>query len=157
MGLPGQRRCWPPGAFTPKPAVAGLNLALSWAPTAAAPWSRMTTAPTGQVAWARDANRFRIEELFKDCKNTGCGVALTGLRHADPLARRLLALALVDTGRLRWGAYVIATGQPKLVDKVRNPPLRVFQTGRRFVMRLWQRGQLVQFHWHLAMLPGADH
>jgi len=53
------------------------------------------------------------------------------------------------------GAYVITTGQHKLVDNIRNPTLSVFQTGLRFVMRLWQQGQLRKFHWHLAMLTEA--
>jgi hypothetical protein len=30
------------------------------------------------------------------------------------------------------------------------------QTGLRFVMQLWHRGQLVRFHWHLSMLTEAD-
>jgi hypothetical protein len=92
--------------------------------------------------------------MFKDfTKNgRGFGLELAGLRHADRLARRLLALALVYTWRLLWGAYVIATGQHGLVDNVRRPTLSVFQTGLRFVLRLWQRGQLHKFHWHLSML-----
>jgi hypothetical protein len=28
--------------------------------------------------------------------------------------------------------------------------------GARSLSWLWQRGQLVKFHWHLAMLAGAD-
>jgi hypothetical protein len=51
---------------------------------------------------------------------------------------------------------VIATGQQQLVDTVRKPTRRLFQTGLRFVLRLWQCGQLVNFHWHLAMRAGAD-
>jgi hypothetical protein len=156
--LPGERRFWPPVAFTQKHAVVGLNLAMYWAPTAAEPWYLITTEPTGKLACASSAKRFRIEEMFKDFKNNGrgFGLELTGVRHADRLARLLLALALVYTWLLLWGAYVSATGQHKLVDTVRNPTLSVFQTGLRFVMRLWQRGQLVKFHWHLAMLAGAD-
>ncbi|MEW6298680.1 MAG: hypothetical protein AB1671_13165 [Thermodesulfobacteriota bacterium] len=84
-------------------------------------------------------------------------MALTGLHPADRLARLLLALALVYTWLLRWEAYVIASGQQKLIDNVRKPTLSLFQTGLRFVMRLWQRGQLVKFHWHLAVLAEADH
>jgi hypothetical protein len=155
--LPGERRFWPQVAFTQKHAVAGLNLARYWAPTAAEPWYLITTEPTCKGACASYAKRFRIEEMFKDFKNTGrgFGLELTGLRHADRLARLLLALALVYTWLLLWGAYVIATGQHKLVDNVRNPTLSVFQTGLRFVLRLWQRGQLVKFHWHLSMLIEA--
>jgi hypothetical protein len=36
--LPGERRCGLQVTFTHKPAVAGLTLALDWAPTAADPW-----------------------------------------------------------------------------------------------------------------------
>jgi hypothetical protein len=54
------------------------------------------------------------------------------------------------------GAYVIATGQQKLVDNVRKPTLSVFQIGLRFVLRLWQRGQSRKFHWHLPMLTEAS-
>jgi len=156
--LPGERRFWSHVAFTQKHAVAGLNLAMYWAPTAAEPWYLITTEPTCKLACASYAKRFRIEEMFKDFKNNGrgFGLELTGVRHADRLARLLLALALVYTWLLLWGAYVIATGQHKLVDNVRNPTLSLFQTGLRFVMRLWQRGQLVKFHWHLAVLAGAD-
>ena len=78
------------------------------------------------------------------------------MRHADRLERLLLALALVYTWLLLWGAHVIATGQQKFVDNVRQPTLSLFQTGLRFVLRLWQQGQLVTFHWHLAVLAGAD-
>jgi hypothetical protein len=67
-----------------------------------------------------------------------------------------LLLALVYTWVLLWGAHVIATGQQRLVDTVRNPTLSVFQTELRFVMRLWQCGQRVKFLWHLAVLIGAD-
>ena len=92
--------------------------------------------------------------MFKDFKNEGrgFGLELTGMRHPDRLARLRLALALVYTWLLLWGAYVIATGQQKFVDNVRKPTLSLLQTGLRFVMRLWQRGQLRQFHWHLSVL-----
>src|SRR5262245_22637723 len=156
--LPGERRCWSHVDFTQKHAVSGLNLAMYWAPTAAEPWYLSTTEPTCKHAWSSYQRRFRIEEMFKDFKNNGrgFGLELTGVRHADRLERLLLALALVYTWLLLWGAHVIATGQQQLVDTVRNPTLSVFQTGLRFVMRLWHRGQLVKFHWHLAVLAGAD-
>jgi len=155
--LPGERRFWSHVAFTQKHAVAGLNLAMYWAPTAAEPWYLITTEPTCKLACASYAKRFRIEEMFKDFKNNGrgFGLELTGVRHADRLERLLLALALVYTWLLLWGAYVIATGQQKLVDNVRKPTLSVFQTGLRFVLRLWQQGQLRKFHWHLSMLTEA--
>jgi hypothetical protein len=44
---------------------------------------------------------------------------------------------------------------PELVDHGRRPTLSLFQTGVRFVWRLCQRGQLVRFHWHLAVLTGG--
>jgi hypothetical protein len=152
--LPGERRFWSHVAFTQKHAVAGLNLAMYWAPTAAEPWYLITTEPTCKLACASYAKRFRIEEMFKDFKNNGrgFGLELTGVRHADRLARLLLALALVYTWLLLWGAYVIACGQQKLVDNVRKPTLSLLQTGLRFVMQLWHRGQLIRFHWHLSML-----
>jgi hypothetical protein len=155
--LPGDRRFWAQVAFTQKHAVEGLHLAMYWAPTAAEPWYLITTEPTCKLACASYAKRFRIEEMFKDFKNTGrgFGLELTGLRHADRLARLLLALALVYTWLLLWGAYVIATGQQALVDTVRKPTLSLFQTGLRFVLRLWQRGQLRKFHWHFSMLTEA--
>lgn len=156
--LPGERRFWPHVAFTQKHAVVGLNLAMYWAPTAAEPWYLITTEPTCKRACASYQKRFRIEEMFKDFKNNGrgFGLELTGIRHADRLERLLLALALVYTWLLLWGAYVIATGQQKFVDNVRKPTLSLFQTGLRFVLRLWQQGQLRRFHWHLAVLTGAD-
>jgi hypothetical protein len=155
--LPGERRFWPHVTFTHKHAVTGLNLAMYWAPTAAEPWYLITTEATCKLACATYQKRFRIEEMFKDFKNNGrgFGLELTGVRHADRLERLLLALALVYTWLLLWGAYVIATGQQKLVDYVRKPTLSVFQTGLRFVMRLWQQGQLRKFHWHLSMLTEA--
>jgi hypothetical protein len=156
--LPGQRRCWAHVAFTQKHAVCGLNLAMSWAPTAAEPGYLIPTEPTWQRACSSSQRRFRLEEMFKDCKNNGrgLGLELTGVRHADRLERLLLALALVYPWLLLWDAPVMATGQQPLVDKVRRPTLSLFQTGLRFVLRLWQRGQLVKFHWHLAVLAGAD-
>jgi hypothetical protein len=155
--LPGERRFWPHVAFTHKHAVTGLNLAMYWAPTAAEPWYLITTETTCKLACAGYQKRFRIEEMFKDFKNNGrgFGLELTGVRHADRLERLLLALALVYTWLLLWGAYVIATGQQKLVDNVRKPTLSIFQTGLRFVLRLWQRGHLRKFHWHLSMLTEA--
>jgi hypothetical protein len=157
--LPGERRFWSQVAFTQKHGVGGLHLVMYWAPTAAEPWSLITTEPTCKRACTSYAKRFRIEEMFQDFKNNGrgFGLELTGLRHADRLARLLLALALVYTWLLLWGAYVIATGQQKLVDNVRKPTLSLFQTGLRFVLRLWQRGQLRRFHWHLSMLTEASH
>ena len=155
--VPGERRFWPHVEFTQKHQVQGLNLAMYWAPTAAEPWYLITTAPTCKQACASYAKRFRIEEMFKDFKNNGrgFGLELTGLRHADRLARLLLALALVYTWLLLWGAYVIASGHLKLVDNVRTRTLSLFQTGLRFVLRVWQQGQLVRFHWHLSMLTEA--
>jgi hypothetical protein len=152
--LPGERRFWSQVTFTQTHAVGGLNLAMYWAPTAAEPWYLLTTEPTCKVACLSYAKRFRIEEMFKDFKNPGrgFGLELTGLRHADRLARLLLALALVYTWLLLWGASVIASGQRRLVDNVRKPTLSLFQTGLRFVLRLWHQGQLTKFHWHLSML-----
>jgi hypothetical protein len=156
--LPGERRFWSHVAFTQKHGVSGLNVAMYWAPAAAEPWYLITTEPTCKLACASYHKRFRIEEMFKDFKNNGrgFGLELTGVRQADRLARRLLALALVYTWLLLWGAYVIASGQQKLVDNVRRPTLSVLQTGLRFVMQLWHRGQLVRFHWHLSMLAEAN-
>jgi hypothetical protein len=156
--LPGQRRFWPRVAFTQKHAVAGLNLAMYWAPSASEPWYLITTEPTCKLACASYARRFRIEEMFEDFKNTGrgFGLELTGLRQPERLDRLLLALALVYTWLLLWGAYVIASGQQKLIDNVRRPTLSVLQTGLRFVLQLWHRGQLVRFHWHLSMLAEAN-
>jgi hypothetical protein len=156
--LPGERRCWPHVAFTQKHAVSELNVAMYWAPTAAEPWYLITTEPTCKLACLSYTKRFRIEEMVKDFKNTGrgFGLELTGVRPADRLERRRLALALVYTWLVLWGAHVSATGQQKLGDNVRKPTLSLFQTGLRFVMRLWHRGQLVKFHWHLAVLAGAD-
>jgi hypothetical protein len=156
--LPGERRFWSRVAFTQKHGVTGLNLAMYWAPTAAEPWYLITTEPTCKLACASYARRFRIEEMFKDFKNTGrgLGLELTGLRHPERLDRLLLALALVYTWLLLWGAYVIASGQQKLVDNVRRPTLSLLQTGLRFVLQLWHRGQLVRFHWHLSMLAEAN-
>lgn len=156
--LPGERRFWSHVAFTQTHAVAGLNLAMYWAPMAAEPWYLITTEPTCKRACSSYQKRFRIEEMFKDFKNNGrgFGLELTGVRHADRLERLLLALALVYTWLLLWGAHVIATGQQKFVDNVRHPTLSLFQTGLRFVLRLWQQGQLVNFHWHLAVLAGVD-
>jgi hypothetical protein len=156
--LPGERRFWSHVAFPQKHRVGGLNLAMYWAPAAAEPWYLITTEPTGTLACASYQKRFRIEEMFKDLKNNGrgFGLELTGVRHADRLERRLLALALVYTWLLLGGTHVIATGQQQLVDNVRNPTLSLFQTGLRFVLRLWQQGRLVKFHCHLAVLGGAD-
>jgi len=155
--LPGERRFWPHVTFTQKQGVSGLNLAMYWTPTAAEPWYLITTEPTCKLACASYQKRFQIEEMFKDFKNNGrgFGLELTGVRHPDRLARLLLALALVYTWVLLWGAYVVASGQQKLVDNVRKPTLSLFQTGLRFVLRLWQQGQLLKFHWHLSMLTEA--
>jgi len=154
----GERRFWPHVEFTQKHAVAALNLAMYWAPTADEPWYLITTEPTCKTACATYAKRFRIEEMFKDFKNEGrgFGLELTGLQHPDRLARLLLALALVYTWLLLWGAHVIATGWQKFVDSVRKPTLSLFQTGLRFVNRLRDRGQLVQFRWHLSALEVAE-
>jgi hypothetical protein len=152
--LPGQRCFWPQVTFTQKHAVRGLHLAMYWAPMAAEPWYLITTESTGKLACSSYQRRFRIEEMFKDFKNNGrgFGLELTGVRHPERLNRLLLALALIYTWLLLWGAYVIASGQQKLVDNVRRPTLSLLQTGLRFVRQLWQRGQLVRFHWHLSML-----
>ena len=156
--LPGERRFWPQVAFTQKHAVAGLNLAMYWAPTAVEPWYLITTEATCKLACQSYTTRFRIEEMCKDCKNNGrgFGLELTGVRQPERLDRLLLALALVYTWLLLWGAYVIASGQQKLVDNVRKPTLSLLPTGLRFVMQLWHRGQLVRFHWHLSMLTEAN-
>src|SRR5262245_54799959 len=152
--LPGERRFWSRVTFTQKHAVTGLNLAMYWAPTAAEPWSLITTEPTCKLAGASYATRFRIEEMVKDFKNTGrgFGLELTGVRHPERLDRLLLAWALIYRWLLLWGAYVIASGQQKLVDNVRRPTLSLLQTGLRFVLQLWHRGQLIRFHWHLSIL-----
>jgi hypothetical protein len=65
--VPGERRFWSSVAFTQQHAVAGLNLAMDWAPTAAEPWYLITTEPTCKLACASYQKRFRIEEMFKDC------------------------------------------------------------------------------------------
>jgi hypothetical protein len=155
---PGQRRCWSHVALTQGHAVTGLNLARYWAPTAAEPWYLITTESTCQQACASYQKRFRIEEMFKDFKNNerGFGVELPGVRHAARLERLLLALALVYTRLVLWNAHVLATGQQQFGDNVRKPTLSLFQTGLRFVLRLWQRGQVVKCHWHLAVLAEAD-
>jgi hypothetical protein len=155
---PGERRCWAHVTFTQTPAVSGLNLALYWALGAAEPWYLITTESTCTLACASYQKRFRIEEMVKDFKNAGrgFGLELTGVRHADRLERLRLALGLVYTGLLLWGAHVSATGQQPLVNTGRTPTLSLLQTGLRFVLRLRHRGPLVRFHWHLAVLAEVD-
>src|SRR5262247_1064074 len=116
---------------------------------AAEPWYLITTESACKFACSSYQKRFRVEEMFKDFKNNGrgFGLELPGVRHAYRLARLLLALVLVCTWLLLWGAHIIATGQRSLVDTVRHPTLSLFQTELRFVLRLWHRGQLVRFHW----------
>jgi hypothetical protein len=154
----GQRRFWPHVQFTQKHAVAGLNLAMYWAPGTQEPWYLITTEPTSKLACASYQKRFRIEEMFKDFKNNGrgFGLELTGLRHAERLERLLLALALIYIWLLLWGAQVIAAGYQKFVDSVRKPTLSLFQTGLRFINRLRDRRQLVRFQWHWVVLAGAN-
>lgn len=154
----GERHFWPNVEFTQKHAVTALNLAMAWAPTADEPWYLITTEPTCKTACATYAKRFRIEEMFKDFKNEGrgFGLELTGLQHPDRLARLLLALALVYTWLLVWGAHVIAAGYQKFVDNVHHPTLSLFQTGLRFINRLRDRGQLTRFCWHLPVLETAE-
>ena len=151
---PGERRFWPNVAFTQKHAVGGLHLAMYWDLGSKKPWSLLTTQPTGERACASYSKRFQIEEMFKDYKNDGrgFGLELTGLQHPDRLARLLLALALVYTWLLLWGASAISTGQNRLVDNLRRPMLSLFQTGLRLVNRLRDWGRLSQFQWHLAVL-----
>ena len=153
----GQRDFWPEVYFTQKHRVSGVNLAMHWATGAKGPWYLITTEPTCQRACATYARRFQIEEMFKDFKNSGrgFGLELTGLRHSDRLSRLLLALALVYTWVLLWGAYVIVSGDQKLVDNVRKPVLSLFQTGLRFINRLRDRGRLVRFRWHLSVLKAG--
>ena len=150
--LAGARRLWPQVTFPQLPAGSGLRLALYWAPPAAEPWFLIPTEPRGNLACASYHNRFRIAEMLKGCKNAGRGFGweLTGVRQPDRLAR--LRVALGYTGWWLWGAQVISSGQQRLIDNVRTPTLSLFQTGLRFVMRLWQRGQLVRFGWHLSVL-----
>jgi len=45
----------------------------------------------------------------------------------------------------------------RVVDNVRKPTLSLFQTGLRFVLRLWPQGQLPRFHWCLPMLTGIHY
>jgi hypothetical protein len=152
--LLGERRFWSRVAFPQTHAVTGLKLAMYGAPPAAAPWHLLTTEPSCTLACASYARRFRIEQMSKDFKNTGrgFGLELPGLPQPERLDRLLLALARVDTWLRLWGAYVIASGQQKFVDNVRRPTLSLLQTGLRFVLQLWQCGQLLRFHWHLSML-----
>ena len=155
--LPGERRVWPHVAFTHHHQVSGRTRAMYGAPRAAEPWDLLTTAPTGKLACASSAKRCRSEAMCKEFKNNGrgCGLDLPGARHADRGARLWLALALLYTWLLWWGAYVMATGPQQLVANVRKPTLSLFQTGLRFVLRLGQRGQWRTFHWHLSMLTEA--
>ena len=74
--FPGARRFWPHVTFTQHHQVAGLSLAMYWAPTAAEPWFLITTEPTGKRACASYHKRFRIEEMFKDFKTDGRGFGL---------------------------------------------------------------------------------
>ena len=154
----GQRRFWSHVHFTQKHGVAGLNLAMYWAPTAREPWYLITTEPTCKLACATYQKRFRIEDRFKDFKNNGrgFGLELTGLRHPERLERLLLALALIYVWLLLWGAQVMATGYQKFVDNVRKPTLSLFQTGLRFIQRLRDQGQLLRFQWHWVVLTEVN-
>ena len=113
---PGERRFWPKVAFTQKHAVGGLHLAMHWDRGSKEPWYLLTTELNCERACASYSKRFQIEEMFKDYKNDGrgFGLELSGLHHAERLARLLLALALVYIWLLLWGAYAVATGQNRL-------------------------------------------
>jgi hypothetical protein len=79
-------------------------------------WLLLTSLGTAQMAVARYAQRFWIEEMFSDHKSRGLNLEATRLSDPDRLERLLVAVSLAYLWIMEVGVLVVVTERWRYVD-----------------------------------------
>lgn len=93
-----------------------VHLVTHWAQDEAEPWLLLTNLGSAQVAVARYAQRFWIEEMFSDHKSRGLNLEATRLTDPDRLERLLVAVSLAYLWIMEVGVLVVVTKRWRYVD-----------------------------------------
>jgi hypothetical protein len=93
-----------------------VNLVTHWAADEQEPWLLLTNLGQAQVAVARYAQRFGIEEMFSDHKSRGLHLEATRLTDPDRLERLLVAVTLAYLWIMEVGVLVVVTERWRYVD-----------------------------------------
>lgn len=119
-----------------------VNLLAYWKPGEKRPWFLATQLPSAQLTQRAYRYRMWIEEMFGDLKKHGFDLESTHLQHFLRLSRLTLAVALLYTWLLVFGAKIIKAGQRRLVDRNDRRDLSVFRIGMYTVHRRLKNVQL---------------
>jgi len=120
--------------------VGPVNIAFLWDEAEQEHLYLVTDADTLTQAQSWYRRRYRIETLFSDSKSRGFGLAKSGLRHPDRLARLVMAVFLAYIWMIFLGALVITNQHLGLIARTDRFVNSLFQLGRAYLDRILEEG-----------------
>jgi hypothetical protein len=112
-----------------------LNLSAGWSKYSNEPWYILSNGTVSIEHFMEYAQRFDIEELFRDEKSGGFNLEKSGLKEEEALERLILIIAIATLVILHEGLGVIEEGKVKEVDGHRRRGLSCFQIGWRWILK----------------------
>jgi hypothetical protein len=113
----------------------GLSLSAGWSQHNDEPWYILSNDAASVEHFIEYAQRFDIEELFRDEKSGGFNLEKSGLKDAMALERLILIIAVATLVILHEGLAVIDEGKIKEVDAHWRRGLSCFQIGWRWILK----------------------
>ena len=121
--------------FTQKE-IGPVNIAFIWHEEKQEHIYLVTSATTLEQSRRWYKRRFKIETLFADSKSRGFGLDKSGIRHAQRMARFVMAVFIAYIWMIYLGVLVIQTGHLDLIARTDRFTHSLFQLGRLYLDRI---------------------
>jgi hypothetical protein len=132
-----------------------LSLSAGWSRYSDEPWYILSNEAASIERFTEYAQRFDIEELFRDEKSGGFNLEKSGLEDVMGLDRLILVIAVATMVILHEGQVVIEEKKVKEVDAHWRRGLSCFQIGWRWILK--QLGKAVaKFSCRIELSPVND-
>lgn len=121
-------------------------LLLHWAKDEEKPWYLVSDQSDRKELLRLYRVRMWIEEMFGDMKGHGFDLEATHLRHADRIARLLLAVCITFVWLITLGSWVVKRGLRHLIDRKDRRDKSYFRLGLDWLKRSQRLGEPVRLH-----------
>jgi hypothetical protein len=112
-----------------------LSLSAGWSKHSDEPWYILSNGEADVERFMEYAQRFDIEEMFRDEKSGGFNLEKSGLEDVMALERLILIIAVATMVILHEGLVVMEEGKVREVDAHWNRGLSCFQIGWRWILK----------------------
>lgn len=121
-------------------------LVLHWKQGEDDPWLLVSNQSQSQLMLRLYAIRMWTEEMYGDLKGHGFDLETTHLRHADRIARLVLAVCIVYVWLLCLGGWLVKRGWRHLIDRKDRRDKSYFRLGFDWLKRCLCLNKLIRLH-----------